>query len=1209
MSRLFDLTSTPIEDGVTVVEASAGTGKTYCLVGLALRLLLERRVTDVSELLVVTFTRAATQELVARLRDALALTCRLLAGEETSDDPFFRHLTETYGGDGDGEALRIAREALVRFDEATVATIHGFCLRVLGDGAFESGEPFEGELVESAAPLLLEAARDVWRRLLYLPPARRRGRAAGIVAAVITEEGLTPESFLADFELARRHPRTEVLPPPADLDAATRHLGAAHQALAESWDTAAVRRLLEPRRFLRGGFFSGGVLRSRLRAVEAFCTAAEPSGLRAVLELAGERLEPALFKRDRAGVAKHPTVAACSAFAAAVARFRHALRCRFVTEVGRRFEADKRERRTWSYDDLLHRLRRALDDPRRGRALVRAVRGRYSAALIDEFQDTDLIQYQIFHRLFRRGPLVLIGDPKQAIYRFRGADVFAYLAARDGADRVYTLAHNWRTERPLVEAVNAVFSHPATRPFVFEQIAFEPAVAARRAELEGPDAGRPPLQWIWLPRPRTRELARAAIEDAVSGEIARLLNGRGGLGALAPDQVAVLVRTNEQAASLQSALRAARIPSVIGRSGDVLDSEEMAELETVLAAVADPGDGGRLRAACATRLWGAIDRDIRRANRDVEAAARQFESFRELRRDWRRRGFMPMIRRLLDERGVRLRLLGALAGERRLTNLLHAAEVLHRTEREGHLSPAALLGWLAAERGRQRPETDQTATLRADLELRLESDAAAVRIATVHRSKGLEYDVVFCPYLWQARPAAEQPVPAHAGSRLVLDYGSGDLELHRSQAEAERLSEEARLTYVALTRARRRCYLVWGDVPGRHGPAASALGYLLHRGGGRAAATPEAGGDERYRELGRLIAAHDGVMELRAAGEMAAPLEGRPARRRHAELRPRPFSGSVPRPWSLESFSSLSRPAHPEVVSIGGFSKGGNRAPPERPLPDRRGGADGVEWGMLAFARGRSAGSCLHRVLELCDLARLDDPETEEVIAESLRRFGLEEARRHVADRQPAGFDPAEAAREMLRRLAAAPLPGSGVALGAVARADRLVEWKFTMPLGRVTPRRLARVFRENGRGAIAGEYPARLEALGHTEVHGYLTGFVDLVFEHRGRWFLIDWKSNDLGPDSAAYDDQGMWQAMSHHHYVLQYHLYLLALHRFLSRRTRSYDYRHHVAGASYVFLRGLAPPSAVEAAATLPGWYLDRPPLALISALDELVGDRSQG
>ncbi len=1211
MSQLFDLPTTPIEDGVTVVEASAGTGKTYCLVGLVLRLLLERRVEDVSQLLVVTFTRAATQELVARLRGALGETCRLLAGEGESEDPFLRHLAETWRGDD--EALRIAREALVRFDDLTVSTIHGFCQRVLSDNAFESGEPFEVELVENAAPLLAAAARDVWRRLLY--------RATPVVAAVVTEEGLGPESFVPDWRHWRRHPRVEVLPAPAGLEAATAGLKEARRALAAAWDLGAVRMLLEPRRFLRGAYFGGGVLGEKLKAADAFCREGEPSGLRPVLALAGERLERSLFKRDRRGVGTHPVIAACSAFAAGTEGFRHALRCRFVADLDTRFETEKRQSLTWSYDDLLRRLRRALDDERRGQALRQAVRRRYRAALIDEFQDTDLIQYEIFHRLFRRGPLVLIGDPKQAIYRFRGADVFAYLGARRRADRVYTLAHNWRAEAPLVEAVNAVFSR-SPRPFVLEQIAFEPAVAARPPE---PEPGRPPLHWLWVPRLRSREQARGMIEAAVVSEIVGLLGADEKLSS--PADVAVLVRTNEQAAGMQAALRAAGVPSVVGRAGDVFESEEMRELEALLAAVADPGDATRLRAAWATRLWGDSAGEVLAASADDPDFARRVERFSSYRDDWRRRGFMPMIQRLFAERGVRRRLLASTAGERRLTNLVQATELVHSAERGRHLSPAALLTWLAGERARERLDTE-------DAELRLENDAPAVSVSTLHRAKGLEYEVVFCPYLWQARTADPLPVQAHTrGSRLVLDYGSEALAEHRSQAEAERLSEEARLAYVALTRARSRCYVAWGDVPGGDGPAASALGYLLRRPGGRPApaattaaegewveqalAEVQAGRDGWRGDLERLVAGHPREMELRALEEMPAP-SGHAAPALVTEPRPRAFRRGLPRPWSLESFSSLSR--------AGGDREAPDVADPEMPrshlLQPETEEPEGEARpsGIAAFARGWRAGSCLHRVIEHCDLTRLDDAGTdariaetriaEARIAEALRRYGLEDARSHApSDRLPAGrihgdFEPAAVVRELLRDLAAAPLPGADFSLAGVPRDRWLVEWKFVLPLGRLTPRRLAEVFRTHGRGAVAQDYAPRLETLGRREVHGYLTGFVDLIFPHQGRWYLFDWKSNYLGPSTAAYDKGGMWHAMSHHHYVLQYHLYLVALHRFLRRRLAGYDYQRHVAGAFYVFLRGLRGRDAGDGDEADAGWYVDSPPGELIEALDELLG-----
>ncbi|MEM7584984.1 MAG: exodeoxyribonuclease V subunit beta [Acidobacteriota bacterium] len=1237
MSRVFDLQSTPIDDGVTLIEASAGTGKTYCLTGLVLRLLLERRISDVGQLLVVTFTHAATQELVERIRGALRDTYRLLSADETTEppagkppDPFFRHLAERYRDDASRELLR---DALNAFDDLTVSTIHGFCSRVLDECAFESGMPFEAELLENDAPLLLEAARDVWRRLLYPAPE--------IVATVAADEGWTPTTFLEDYRLWRRHPNTEMVPKPAHLDTASARLSDTYRDLQAAWSLDAAHQLLARRSFKKHSFFGRNDLSQALLAADAFCRRGRAAGLRAIKELAGARLTATLFKKDQRGVLGHPLIAVVDAFAGAIESYRHALRGRFIRDVDAAFERRKHDVQILSYDDLLGRLRDALLDPNRRQLLTRVVRQRFRVALIDEFQDTDLIQYDIFRRLFRSGPLFLIGDPKQAIYRFRGADVFAYLAAKRDADRCYTLERNWRTIAPLVAAVNAIFER-TRRPFVLRNIPFEPAVSARSedearseeearsedearseearlVDAEASAASRPPLQWLWLPKTQNREEVRQHIRSAVAAEVVRLLSGDVRLGerSLTPDDLAILVRTNEQAVDLQDALRRAGVPSVVGRSGDIFASEEMAELERLLAAVADPGYAPRLRAAWSTRIWGDDAPALRALEDDDEAFAQRLETFSSYRDDWLKRGFMPMIQRLFTNRRVRRSLLAMTAGERRLTNLLHAVEVLHHEEKERNLSPAALLGWLAAERARESVDAERS-------ELRLETDAPAVQISTVHRSKGLEYEIVFCPFLWQARPVDRPPVQTHTGvEQVLMDCGSEQLDDHLALAEAERLAEDLRLAYVALTRARHRCYVVWGDVGGKDGSAASSLSYLLRPSDKQPAGPQDSQASNAFastlessvsdgewtarilaeartrrqswhRQLTQLIARHPEEMVLRPLASGARPsarLEP-PAR----DLQPRRFEGRVERPWTVESFSSLSR---------GGEAESPDHRDPETPPALQPVGTDdpAEPHSLLHFARGRRAGSCLHLVLEHTDFSALEPDETDQRIADGLRRFGLETAASHpipeTSERRQT-FDPHAAVRQMLHDLAAVELPGSDFCLGDVPREHTLVEWKFTTPLANLSPRQLSERFRNHATGRVRDDYAPRLARLSAERVRGYLTGFVDLVFTHRERWYVVDWKSNYLGPTAASYGDAELWDAMCHHHYVLQYHLYVFALHRFLRQRIPDYRYDRHLAGAAYIFLR------AVREGSPGAGWYLDRPPAELIEALDELIGGR---
>ncbi|MEE8522687.1 MAG: exodeoxyribonuclease V subunit beta [Thermoanaerobaculia bacterium] len=1213
MNRVLDLTTTPIKDGITVVEASAGTGKTYCLTGLVLRLLLEERVSEVGKVLVVTFTNAATHELVTRLRAALRRAHRLLCGEETTDDAFFRHLVDRHGDD---RGRAVLRRAALSIDDLGVFTIHGFCKRVLQESAFESGIDFQPEFIDNDEPLLLGAARDFWRRRLY--------PAGDLVAAAVVEEGWTPESFVGDYRVWRRHPDTLVLPAAKALPEAIDELHATVAELERVWQGSAMRTFLASLAYLKKAAFDADRSGALVDGVEAFLGGRFAAGLYAVKLLAADRLAAAVRKAHRPAAESHPACRACGDVDSAVRELEHSLRKAFITEVDEIFDRAKRATGTLAFDDLLRQLHGALRDPVRGPVLQAVVRGRYQAVLVDEFQDTDLIQYEIFHGLFRRGPLFLIGDPKQAIYRFRGADVFAYVEAKADADRLYTLDCNWRSDDRLLAAVNALFTS-APRAFVFEQIPFERSVAAEidaRQTLAGD--GRPPLQWIWLPKQANKELAGRCIRRSVAAEIVRLLAGGlrlhqpgkdgkpGEVRDLEPSDVAILVRTNAQAEELQRALRQVRVPAVVSRAGDIFDSDEMEELQRLLAAVADPTSTGRARAAWATRVWGDDAAALRGLEDDDEAWQERLEELDELRRAWLGQGFMAMIQRLIRGRGVRRRWLAGEAGERRLTNLLHAVEVLHQAILERHLSPAGLVAWLEAERSAQRVH-DSDAT-----ELRLESDARAVQIATVHKSKGLEYGIVFCPYLWEAVPQDRPPVTAHVSPRqVVYDFGSDEFAGHRAKAEAERLAEDLRLAYVAMTRARHRCYVVWGEV-GRSS-AVSALGYLLRGEGWGRPAQGEGSPEDHVRqaleqikdaaagwqlELRSLVDGHPGLMELQVATDQASPSWGGCAAPER-ELEPPPELDLRQRlePWRMASFSSLSRGREAEVPDHLDPPAVARAVPPAEEA--------GNVSGMFAFARGTRAGTCLHEILEHFDFTAAADPETRRLVDGTLSRHGLDGPQRHDPEAVP-GWTPAAAVLDMLRRLTAAALPavpmlaatpGVDLTLSSVERHRRLTEWRFYLPLADLVPRRLGKIFREHGRRDVDGGYAGRLEALTARAVHGFLTGFVDLIFTHGERWYIVDWKSNDLGATLDDYGRETMWDAMRHHHYVLQYHLYTVALQRFLRYRLPDYDYDRHFGGAVYVFLRGVDAAGAAGETGSGAGWFVDRPPRALIDELERCI------
>ncbi|MEM8934066.1 MAG: UvrD-helicase domain-containing protein, partial [Acidobacteriota bacterium] len=527
--RGLDLLDTPIDDGITVIEASAGTGKTYCLTGLVLRLLLERRVEHVGQILVVTFTQAATEELVGRIRAALRDVQAAFAGETPVVDPFVAGLVARHGAtgetgtdesaDGERDGAEILRRALLDFDDLTISTLHGFCRRVLEESAFESGLPFESELVESDDVLLLDAGRDVWRRWV--------DNAGPVLAAVATARGWTPARFLVDYRACQQHPSTRLLPETRGLDAAGGAVHEAAEALRHAFDRSRLRLALQRlpwkgRRAVADRRQLKALLSTLDEALKAASDEALADHLWAFESLHPDALASALPTEHHAAVLAAPGIAEIGRFFDALDGLEQAVRAHMIDAVGRRFAEIKSRGATLAFDDLLHRLADALDDPRHGRRLARGVRRRFRAALIDEFQDTDLVQYGIFRRLFGAGPLLLVGDPKQAIYRFRGADIYAYLGAKREAQRIYGLERNWRTGAPLLDAVHAVFDR-ASRPFVFADVPFQPVEAADRTADRTLDGdGGAPLEWRWITEP-SQSRATSRLHAATAAEIAEML--------------------------------------------------------------------------------------------------------------------------------------------------------------------------------------------------------------------------------------------------------------------------------------------------------------------------------------------------------------------------------------------------------------------------------------------------------------------------------------------------------------------------------------------------------------------------------------------------------------------------------------------------------------------------------------------------------------
>jgi len=840
------------------------------------------------------------------------------------------------------------------------------------------------------------------------------------------------------------------------------------------------------------------------------------------------------------------------------------------------------------FNDLLLKVRAALASEA-GPSLVSALRRTYRAALIDEFQDTDPIQYSIFQDIFDGLPMFLIGDPKQAIYSFRGADIFTYLnAARHiGPENRHTLKKNWRSEEGLIHALNCFFSRPAnSNPFVFDQIGFSPVEAAdKKGRTILKDSREGPLT-LWFisaddGKPLNKESSEQEIAGATALEISRLLDRESGEAVLIgdrpvrPDDIAILVRENRQAILIRDELVKYAVPCVVFSDQNVFESEEAFEMEVLLNAISQPHSEGLVKAALATACMGMSSQEIDALNRDETAWEEILVSFRHYHELWASKGFMRMFRELVSVTKVRQKVLALKRGERMLTNLLHLAELLNQAGTQRRLGMSDLLKWLALQRETSKGRVDE-------YQLRLESDENAVKILTVHKSKGLEYPVVFCPFTWGDSMLRDKDHFAfhdpESKWKAVFDLGSERIAQNRNQAEKEALSENMRLLYVALTRAKNRCYMVWGAISN---VGTSAPAYLLHHAG--LAPVSEGIGplkqlvldaDIMRRELNELLTPEPSPIVIRDL-PVGVPKPYTPPWTGDATLVHRTFAGAIDRSFKVTSFSALtSEAAHTgEATDYDALYL----------RPAEEGAAeDGSARDVFGFPRGARPGIMMHELFENLDFSSQDATISA-----------------HVTDILAAyGYDPSwhDVIAGMIRKVLAARI--NDFRLCEVRKEQRLNELEFYFPLSRVSRRDLVKCFASVGAGEIPGDVSSMMEGLHFDSVHGFMRGFVDMVFCMNNRYYLVDWKSNYLGNEAADYNRAALEAEMKNSYYILQYHLYTLAVHRYLKKRVKGYSYDGHFGGVIYVFLRGVDPGLGEEY-----GIYRARPTEEFIEKLGSVL------
>ncbi len=1181
--EVFDVARTPLHKAVHLIEASAGTGKTYAIAMLVLRLITEFSL-KIEDILLVTFTRAATEELGERIRSRLVEGRQLLEGDVSEADATLLSWAENISEPE--QALGRIRSALIDIDRAQVFTIHGFCQRMLQEQALESSQLFDVELLPNTDKVQQRVIQDFWRLFVYSLPRRQCGV---VLAHYATPEQLHQSVAPLSGSITAIEPESE------DLQRVASRFEHHFEKLCSWWDDNneflhdTLEKLVAEgkmkKKFIENFSFWWSSLATYFKQESYYF----PEGLQLLVrqEFAGEingtkvrgakktaLLESIILPDELAGALLEDAKQL-------LLSLRRSYTLYFLEETEKQMVAQN----AMSYDDLIIRLHRAIKGPS-AKPLLQLLRRRFHAAVIDEFQDTDTLQWQIFNTVFTGGQhfLYLIGDPKQAIYRFRGADIHSYFLAKQFADRSFTLIKNYRSHPGCVAAVNSLFSS-REKPFFFDEtmLDFSPVKAALNEQDHCLEKNGKPLENMVFCQLETAKeskdgtwtSAKAAgvIMRYITCEIVSLLQGdikyisqkdtAQESRELRPQDIAILVRQNDHAEQYQAMLAEAGVASVLVSRTSVFQTAECDELYMVLSALVDPDDIVLLKRAM-TVSWFGFNGDelygIWQNDYDFNRYHSRFQGYAEA---WPIQGVLFMMKRFLETEKVLVTLATGERAERKIANIHHLIELLQQAEEDNVFGPDQLLQWLYRNM--------ESAT--AEYELRLENDEDAVRIVTMHGAKGLEYPVVFCPSLWYRQTRMEKEtgrLVCHENGHYILDLGSSRFEKRHQEILLEDMAEDLRLCYVALTRAKIRCYVMWCDYKGRKGSSAdsfhSGLGYLLYPNGRIPFSLQEQVMIAKGQEHGNAYELMNSDIEIPhlLASSVSSPGDFVLKQRHRGPL----FAARQMTSYSALVASGHNNEKHDEEISVFDVVVSPETGASEEILP------------FAALPAGANFGNVVHDILESIPFAVLRHPQTErQKITQICRKYGVD-------------VD-IELLLTLLQRVVTVPL-GSPDApaeqrflLSSIEPQKCVKEMEFYFNLHGGSTRDINRL--------LATE--KTVGALNEKRIAGFLTGFVDLVFQHNSRFYIIDYKTNYLGNKAEDYTHDRLVEGMAAHNYGLQYFLYSLVVHRYLKNFMSGYDYASHFGGVFYLFVRGMDEGGR--------GVYFHKPDLQILENLSNCFKD----
>lgn len=1185
----LDLLSLPLT-GRSLIEASAGTGKTYSLAFIYLRLLLGigennyQRPLSVEEILVVTFTKAATEELRYRIRHNISQLRKGCLQGFHADINYQRLLDLIDDKSLAAKRLLYAQQSM---DQVAIFTIHSFCQRLLTTYAFESGSLFNKVLLKDEMHLYLQQVQDFWREYFTPMPTE--------IAAIIWQNWADPQALLADLlpYLNRELPENVVL----SEEPIDQRIFAFHQTniakidlIKQQWlINAKSIHLLISQSDVNKRSYTKNNLERWINSVSDWASLPTQDFTMPVNELTKFSQSELINKTDdKKKPPIHELFTQIEQLLAHSFSLRDAILFDISAIVSQKTQKQKAILAQMGFDDLLSDLRQALYS-HNSETLIKHICHQYPVAMIDEFQDTDPVQYQIFDKIYgdRQNTLLLfIGDPKQAIYGFRGADIFTYIKAKLSVDHHFTMSTNWRSTSAMVDAVNSLFARKQ-QPFIFEQIPFihmKSAEDNRDKACYIDDQPISAMQCCLLPESITSNTDYQAYSAEYCAEQIRLIlstnsyftKGTADKKPIKSSDIAILVRTGQEAETIQQALRKRNIKSVyVSNRQSVFASLEAKEVLRILQAVMMPTNENYLRSALATRLIGATMEDIDELSIEPQFLEQVIEEFQQYQTIWLSYGVLVMLRRLMNNRHLAENLLSLMEGERIITNFMHIGELLQEVSQEFD-TPHALIRWLT----KQINQPDNNAT---NHEQRLESDENLINIITIHKSKGLEYPIVFLPFVAKYRES--ESAIYHNLTTYEAQYAYQITPEIKQLIEQERLAEDLRLLYVALTRSVYHCCFTLASLKkGRAKESSlihSAIGYLLLE--------PQASDYEALQtQLTQLM--HTNVVSVTLPIELSVlPTPSIPSSQLIANV----FRRKLATQWRVISYSGLQQSS----IYLESHSTSTDFMDDMLPAFDREALEDvsslneetyinsdsafqidepTAKYDIHHFPKGAVVGTLLHESLEKIDFTQ---PNVPSVVNHLIATLNLE-----AQWQLPLS--------QWLEDLLQAPL-SDNLSLAKISKEQRLNELPFYLPIRQnITAKKL---------DSIAKKYDPLsqcCEPLDFATVQGMLKGFIDMIFQWQGKYYLVDYKSNYLGESVDHYTQTAMQQAMCEHRYDLQYQLYTLALHRYLQSRLPDYRYQTHFGGVYYLFIRGMTTNHSGN------GIFYTKPDDQFISQLDRLFG-----